>query len=54
VKQFNFAFMIQEFTEPPIRLEQKIEEELVSHVATAIIELVNNEGRKAGDNLSEQ
>ena len=56
MRQLNFGFMIEGFYEKwPISLQQTIQEELITLMATAIIEVLDNERKvKSDDNLSEQ
>ncbi len=56
MRQLNFGFMIEGYAEKwPISLQQTIQEELITLMATAIIEVLDNERKvKSDDNLSEQ
>lgn len=54
--QLNFGFMIEGFAEKaPIGLQQSIQEKLIGLMASAIIEVLDNERTvKSDDSLSEQ
>lgn len=56
MRQLNFGFMIEGFAEKaPINLQPTIKEELITLMASAIIEVLDNERTvKSDDNLSEQ
>lgn len=54
MKQLHLEFMIEEFGEPSIALSEEIQEELIYHMARAIIEVFWNEEGEGDDNLSEQ
>ncbi len=56
MRQLNFGFMTEGFGEKaPISLQPTIEEELITLMVTAIIEVLDNERKvKSDDNLSEQ
>ena len=49
MKQLNLEFLLEEIAEPAIALEQRSQEELVSHMATAIIEVHKEGGENRDD-----
>ena len=55
MKQLNFGFMSEGFAEKaPISLQETIQEQLITLMASAIIEVRDNERKvKSDDNLSE-
>ena len=55
MRQLNFGFMIEGFTEKaPISLQETIQEQLITLMASTIIEVCDNERKvKSDDNLSE-
>ncbi len=55
MKQLHLEFMIEEFCDSRIVLGEKIQEQLISLMGSAIIEVLGNEREgKSDDNLSEQ
>ena len=54
MRQLAFEFMYEWISEKAVLLEEQIEEELIGHMAAAIIEVVSCEGEKTDDGLSEQ
>ncbi len=56
MRQLNFGFIIEGFAEKaPINLQPTIKKELITHMGSAIIEVLENERKvKSDDNLSEQ
>lgn len=54
MRQLAFEFMQEWIGAEAVTLEKRIEEELIGHMATAIIEVVSCEGEKTDDGLSEK
>lgn len=54
MRQLAFEFMHEWIDETTGSLEEKMKEELVGHMATAIVEVFSCEGEKTDDGLSEQ
>ena len=54
MRQLAFEFMHEWIDEKTVLLEEKMKEELVGYMATAIIEVFSGQGEKTDDELSEQ
>lgn len=54
MRQLGFELMYEWVAEKKVLLEEKIEKELIGHMATAIIEVLSCKGEKTDGELSGQ